>query len=661
MRTNSLPLRAALLAIAIAAAALGCASPGTSVSEVDVKAAREAGTLDDLYQRVLADLAAEGSRPSPQTLAMKTRIGTILGEEVGEEIESALGEARLESGRIPLGALENARLRVADVESYDSARAGQLAGTIDTETKQTEAAIQAALAARDAAADDAVSEKIELTGELLTLVAPGSDRALALESERDGYLAALAVEVDEAIEAEDFEEAERMARLAAEIAPESAAVQDQVATVDSKLFEQRFWKRLEQGDANGAYQLLREASAASNFDAVRSRLAPYAARMSEAFAQLAAGANEQGDLSGAYRGFHQARSIRKLLGAKQNAQLPAEAAFVDAMKKRYWDARKQERPGLAWGYLAVIEELEPMSPSLRRMVRETREQVEQVAVKRLAALPFQQSSQGPEFGEAVSAKIIQHLFESIPQDIRIIEREQLEDILREKELGKANTALARADYIVQGDILEAKVDSIEKAGKKTMRVITETVTEPNPLYSQWVGLSAGDREDVDEPEKTITRDRKEDVSVEMTVHRKVGVFSASYRVVDAESAKVIFADSVQEKAQHEDTSTEGVELGDFSLPFKLASLPSDLEILQGLVETASQQIGERLTEVLQDPEVRYHEAGKRFIDEGNFARATENLAYAHVLAKRKGKQDVEEIGDRLRESVVQTIERGSSG
>jgi len=653
-------MKTSLLALAIAALALACTGPGTTVTEAEVVAARGGGNLDDLYKKVLADLEAEGSRPAPHTVAMKARIGGILGEQTVTEITGALDAARRKDGLVPLGAIEDARLRIPDVEYYDTAQALRLKERVDLEAAKTEAAVEAALAARDGVADGAIADKIARTGDLLELLAPGSDRAIAVEAERNGFLGVLAVDVDAAIAAENYEDAARMARLAAEIAPENPSVQAQIDTIDSKLFEQGFWKNLEQGNTGAAYQMLHDASKAENFDGVRKRLSPYADKMADAFVELAAGAAEQGNLPDAYRGFHQARSIRNLLGGSPRAQLPGETAFVEAMKKRYWEARKQQQHGLAWAYLSVVEELEPMSPSLLRLVHETREQVEQVAVKRLAALPFQNASNGPEFGEAVSSKIIQYLFESIPQDVRIIEREQLEDILREKNLGTGGDKLASADYIVQGDILEAKVDTAEKAGKKTVRVVTETVTEPNPLYAQWVGLSSDDREDVPKPDATITRDLKEDVSVEMTVHRKVGVFSVSFRVVDANSAKVIFADSLHVKAEHEDTSTEGVELGNFKMEFKLASLPSDLEILQQLSDQVSQEIGGRLAKVLQEPEKRYAEEGKRFVDEGNYAKACESFAYAFVLLQRKGK-DVDEIGVRLREAAVMTLERGTAG
>jgi len=664
--TIRLPLPPTATAVAAAlllgALALGCLGAGTSVSEEQIQAARESGDLEDLLARVEADLAAEGDNPSEHTLAMRARIGALLAEKASEEIRGELEAARTEGGVVPLATLEDARMRLPEVEHLEPSAAERLEIALDQEAARTDKAIDAKLAERKALPDDDVGRRLDLTAEALALARPGSERALSLEAERRALLAGVQKSVDDAIQNEEYEEAERMARLAVQADPDNPAIREQMDTIDAKLFEQNFWKALETGDPDGAYQMLKEVSRAENFDAIRERLAPSADPMADFFVSLAAESTRKGNLPEAYRWFSQARSIRRLLGKSRLDQRPEEAAFVEIVKKRYWEARKQDRAGLAWAYLSVVQELEPESPSLRRMARETREQVEALAVKRLAALPFQNANSGHEFGGAVSSKVIQHLFQTIPQDVRIIEREQLADILREKELGKGSEELASADYIVQGDILEAKVDTTEKQGTKTMRVVTETVTEQNPAYLRWLEMDSGDRDDIDQPPAEIEVQKKEDISLETTVHRKVGVFSVSYRLIDADSAKVVFADSLHEKIEHQDTSTEGVELGDFQMEFKLASLPSDLEILQELSDKVSAEIGKRLAEVLENPEDRYAETGERFVSEGNYAKASEQLAYAHVLAGRKDRDAVAgEIGEKLRDAAVHSIERVMAG
>jgi hypothetical protein len=151
-------------------------------------------------------------------------------------------------------------------------------------------------------------------------------------------------------------------------------------------------------------------------------------------------------------------------------------------------------------------------------------------------------------------------------------------------------------------------------------------------------------------------ERKEDVSNEITVHRKVGIMSVSFRVIDASTAKVVFADSVREKAQHEDTSSEGVELGTFKIDFKIANLPSDIEILATLADNVSTQIGDELAKVLADPEKTYQSNAERFDREANYEGAAQQYAYAIVLEERKD-QDVEDLLAELRAASIASSAR----
>ena len=100
-----------------------------------------------------------------------------------------------------------------------------------------------------------------------------------------------------------------------------------------------------------------------------------------------------------------------------------------------------------------------------------------------------------------------------------------------------------------------------------------------------------------------------------------------------------------------DTSSEGMELGEFKLPFQLSNLPSDTEILTTLADEVSAQIGKQLAEVLADPETTYAQNAERFEREANYPAAAQQYAYAIVLSDRKDK-DVEEMTTRLRETSI---------
>ena len=137
--------------------------------------------------------------------------------------------------------------------------------------------------------------------------------------------------------------------------------------------------------------------------------------------------------------------------------------------------------------------------------------------------------------------------------------------------------MSAVDLLVTGSVLEAKVDTTEQKGKKTIRAVVGKETIPNAAYIKWLELSQKDRKDIEKPSETITVDKEENIPVNVTNHRKVGIFSVSYRLVDAANGRVLFPDSITKEEEFKGTSREGVEMGDFVLPFELADLPSDVK------------------------------------------------------------------------------------
>jgi curli biogenesis system outer membrane secretion channel CsgG len=451
-----------------------------------------------------------------------------------------------------------------------------------------------------------------------------------------------------------------MLEIVAAVNPTDTAVSGKLVEVDAKLFEQRFYEALEKDRPDDAYQALLTLSASANFDKVRPRLQDSGDVMADYFVTLGAGAVESGNYINGFRWFTQSRDIRERLGLSNPATVLQEAPFIAEMRRRYDIASGKELHGLAWGYLNVIGTLQPDAPSLRRQLRETREKVLQKAVKRVSAATFEDHNRGgSEFGDTVTAKIVQYLFENLSEDVRIIEREKLEEIEKERGLSKDAAALIAVDYLIQGNILEAKVDVSERSLNQRKRIVTGRETVPNPEWDRWNSMKDNERERAGletQPPRTITRDKVEDVQIGTTYHRKVGVFSVSYRVIDADSAKVLFADTQRTKNEVEDTDQDGIELGDFKQEHKIANLPSDVEILDQLAEEISQAIGQKLSEVMVDPELQYAKDAARSVREGNFQDASRQYAYAVVLSDRKEKDSSELRADLQTSAVAASLD-----
>ncbi|MEE3327053.1 MAG: hypothetical protein VX252_06955, partial [Myxococcota bacterium] len=566
--------RLAILASAVMLA--GCATgppPPPLIGQADVTAALKDNSLESLYARIQSELDSGQRKPEEvkSLTALKTEVADKLADRLAQQIQNDLNAATRVAGVLPLSVLDAQRKRAQAIQEWSPA----VYQRVDSELNQDLSATQSAIAERKAQltsiAPEEVEQRLALLDELAGLSGAGTPAAAEFEKESGNLIGQLDSEATEAMAAENYDEAQRLLEKVQEVRPDDTQTAERLATVSTKVFERDFYHALENGDPDRGYDLLIQVAASPSFPLILPNLSPSKDAMAKYYITRGQAQTQKGNIPEAYRRFEQARKIQALLGDGTNTPPSQEAAFRTLLEKEFQRSIAANQPGLAWGYLKVIESMNPADPNLRRQLRETRELVIQRATKRLSVSSFETPDDtDEEFGDAVSASIVQHLFVVIPNDVRIIEREQLSDIIREHSLQGENAGkskLASADYLVQGTILEAKVDTIEKRGKKTMRVVTEQVEEPNPAHEKWLNLSGRKRDDTPEPPKNIMVPRKEDVTVEVTVHRKIGIFSVSYRVIDTETAKVTFADSARSVAKHEDTSSEGMELGEFKLEF----------------------------------------------------------------------------------------------
>ena len=148
---------------------------------------------------------------------------------------------------------------------------------------------------------------------------------------------------------------------------------------------------------------------------------------------------------------------------------------------------------------------------------------------------------------------------------------------------------------------------------------------------------------------------KENVTIKGVAIKKVGVFSVTFRLVDPFSSKVLFVDSVTEKATVEGENIEGMEIGEFHQEAKMADLPSDSEMLEALADKIAELVGDRLIAELQDPEKHYREYGIRAISEDKMRAAAINLGYATLLNEQKATADAAAV----REEFLAVLMRSS--
>ncbi len=483
-------------------------------------------------------------------------------------------------------------------------------------------------------------QRINLLSELSALSGTGSEEQARYAQQRDEILRNVSKEAEEAILNEDYEKAQDLLGIVQEVNPQDEGTRQAKCEVDGKVIVKRFNDALETGRTGTTMTMLTEFAETDCFADIKAGLAAEAGPMAEAFGMMGMEAVSAGDHGGAYRRYQDAAVISQLL-LDRKPDLPGVQTFLKHVDERADKAFKAGEFGVAWGYLNVLTEFGPTTPKIRQRLRQARDEIARRAVRGLTAYPFEDSeTSATTIGDAVSSKVVQYIFRTIPSDVRIVEREQLERILDECKRSGTCDELDTADFIVQGSILDAKVETTEKSGTETRRVVTGQETVTNPDHVRWMQLREKDREKTPEPPRTITRDVTEDVTIEVTSVRKVGIISVSYRVVEASSGRVLFTDSLQSKQEFQDEGRGGVQLGNFKQETDFVELPPDIEILSGtdgLADKVSEEIGGKLADFLKNPEDQYSIEAERFVSEGDFIGAARRAAYSIVLREIKSK------------------------
>jgi hypothetical protein len=636
MKSRFNPLVPAMSLVLGLSVLTACApAPVVTVTDEQINAAQDAGELERLYRDTALQLAAFDRQSRPEDFARLDAIGKQLASVKAAQVRARMQRFALSEDLIPMNILAEAAADAEQIRGWNTAIGDALSNEISLAREASQAAFDEARNRQAALPADAHRERLAVLEEMAAVSGDPS-----YENQRAALVQSLAQQAAAAQEAENLEQAKELL----DALPDNADTRQQRAEVDRRLFEKRFNKALADNRPDEAYQHFAALAAAPNWNDIKPDMREIGQVMIDYFTALGSDATGKGQLADAKRWLLQASHMAAALGL--DAPREAFNPFVDKVKALASKARNSgKRPAQELGLLYLVDQLQPGRGDVTGRINELQNAIAAIAPREVSTTAFRDPSGDYKFGDKIAAGITQYLFKSIPQDVRIIEREQYEAIKREQDLRGASS-LTSVDYLITGSVLEAKVEDTQQKNRRTMRVVTETGTRPNPAYLEWLKLTESQQDRIKAPAETESYETREDVSINVTIHRKVGIFSVSYRLIDAHSGKVIFPDSVTESIEFSDESTEGVQLGDFTLDFKLADLPSDVEILNELAAKISEEIGGKLTERLSRQEEAYASSATAAASEGHYLKATELMARAEAIALRKG-LDASELREHL--------------
>lgn len=610
----------------------GTVQPGgvVGLSDSDIQQDANYEALLIALQDANVQLAGKSESANKDDFARRAMIEDRLVELAIIQLETDFTAQREASGVLPVPTIDEIAAELQGAEDVSELKWAQVQERVTLEKKSTRNYV-------DTEADKlnqniSNGEKLDLLTDLYRL--SGSNQ---WRRSRESFIDTLLAEVRDARARGQYTEpVQAQGALVRQARSDDQALAEELASFDARVYENSFLSALSTGDLDQAYGVFSTMAGASNFARVATKLEGTSQTMAEYFL---AKADES-----VLRGRQMSKSIRLYTQAQdmfdrfQLGPVPPERykSLVDRLAQRFRARMKAQEYEAALAYLLVIGDFDSSHTEYKTQLASVKASVRQAAVRKLTPLDFVNADRDLDYSDVLASFITQYLFEHIPNDVRIIERQQYQAILRDRERKRQRNLPSPVDYLISGDIVKAKVSSSEIQGRKVMRVVVGHDQSPNPAYNSWLQLTADERASIPAPPQTIDKEMTENVSVGVTEHRKLAVFTLNYQLMEAEGKKALLPGTVTKDTELKDNSTEGVEIGEFVMPFKLARLPSDAEILDGLAKEIATEVGAKLVESLSNQEEKYLASASDLANAGNCQAQLKALGRAAAMQEMKG-------------------------
>ncbi|MDA8126852.1 MAG: hypothetical protein M0009_16910 [Deltaproteobacteria bacterium] len=310
-----------------------------------------------------------------------------------------------------------------------------------------------------------------------------------------------------------------------------------------------------------------------------------------------------------------------------------------------------------------VESLNPNYPELFQKLQETRDLINKRIKKSVAVFDFSSPSSSKDAGKIAANKLIAYLHKNASGDLRIIERENLQSILREMQLGQTGLVDMKAaqnvgkmrgiDTFIMGDVLHYSARTTDAPSLSQVRVLVDEEDVRNPEFSDWLMLNpkptAEDMKSA--PPRTIKKRNYQFISYKQGAAKINAMIEISYKLVDTSSGENVFTNTVSGRLVKEDKYQDGVPVA--SIPHDPLELPTEDEVLDELTNGKVSEMGQSVLKNYQSLEVAYFNEAQQQQKRRNIEQAIEKYIDAVYDEKLKGMSTP--VSQKSLESIDQLI------
>jgi tetratricopeptide (TPR) repeat protein len=302
----------------------------------------------------------------------------------------------------------------------------------------------------------------------------------------------------------------------------------------------------------------------------------------------------------------------------------AYRSFVSKVSAKLMERAEKYNEKELWGNALVwfqkLEVINPNHQDLFQKMLETRDYINKRIKKSIAVFDFGSPSNNKDAGKIAANKLIAYLHRNASGDLRIIERENLQSILREMQLGQTGivdvksvqTAKMRGiDTFIMGDVLNFASKTTESPSTSQVKVLVDEEDIRNPEFSDWLIMHPRPTEEElkTAPPRTVKKKNYQFVSYRQGVTRISAMIEVSYKLVDTATGENVFTNTVTGKMLKEDRYQDAVPAA--NILQKTLELPTEAEVLDDLTNEKISEVGKSVLKPYQSLEVEYFNQGEQ--------------------------------------------------
>lgn len=601
--------------------------PSLGMTSEEIRVSTDAQQLKSLQKSLAEQLTEKEKEDFPKEFSLLHSLSQRVIELETQKLEKELKARRIKAegalrDKISLPDLAHLKKQIENDKDLSSGLLPEILSPIVREQTDSQAAMRALEAETNQ--QTLTAEQRATVYHKLFMLSGDSKWKEIRDKQMDIIIKAIHTATDKQVFSSDLEKKIDFVRSI--YVEEPKKVIEDMHTLYAVLYARRHAQARQLADREAAFKVLQQLAKKPDFLDIKSKLRPsYAEQIAEGYANDVAESIARGrNVAESYRLYQREIEVRNLLDLKPKAHTDT-AKLIQQLADKFHLINK-ENPYAALGLLLAQQVIDPKTADLKQALEHQIVQITDTTIRSISLSPFRSRYNDLNYGEVITPLISQHLYDALGSDIQIIEQNTDEGF----------------DARITGNILEVKVESSQARNKKQMLVNVGEVQRTNPAYIAWLERSPKERKKLPRPDETILEQKQQTVFVTSTLHRKTGVIAISYRLIDKKK-RVIFPDSITLQAEHEDESNEGLEVGELIVPYKIAKLPSDTEILQNLSQNVASTIAGNLAGVLLNQEIEYLKAADKAATQNDCAEEVENLAKAISLLtnKKKDPKDTE--------------------